>query len=75
MPVRCLLKCEKPDEIEYTLMITMSAKEWNQLRDQMSGNHWRFPTHVLVDAINDLLEQARKIYHPHPKVGPTDGTA
>lgn len=64
--MQCRLKCEKPEEIEYTMTITMSAKEWEklagQLRDSKGG--YAYPATNLVRSIYDLLGQARKIYWP-----------
>lgn len=55
------LKCEKPEDIVYTMTVTASAKEWEGLRDQLKDAH---PSWNLTSAINDLLGQARKIYWP-----------
>ena len=57
------LKCEKPEEIVYTMTITMKAKEWEELRDQLC-NSW--PSWQLSNQINDLLAQAKKVYWPTP---------
>lgn len=57
--MRCRLLAEKPDEIEFTLKITMTAKEWETLRDQLSDKH---PSWKLTSAINSLLADARKIF-------------
>jgi hypothetical protein len=63
------LKCEKPGEIEYTITATMTAAQWEQVRERIEAtrpNHFDGyePAGRLVDAINDLLAQARKIYWP-----------
>ena len=60
----CRLKCEKPDDIVFTMTLTMKAKDWEQLRDQLQ-NVW--PSSDLTHYINDLLSQARKIYWPREK--------
>jgi hypothetical protein len=57
----CRLKCEKPGEIEYTLTVTMKAREWEAFREQL-GSAW--PSWQFTQQINDLLGQARKIYWP-----------
>lgn len=60
------LKCEKPEEIVYTLTATMTAKEWEEIRESLhttTAPHWH-PTGQLICAINNLLGQARKIYWP-----------
>ena len=58
------LKCEKPDDIEFTVTITMTAKEWEKLRDQLDTMEKvaSYPSNRLVYQITDLLAQARKIY-------------
>lgn len=57
--MRARLKCDNPDDIEFTLSITMPAKEWEQLRDQMTTD---YPSWKLTSAINSLLADARRIY-------------
>lgn len=51
---------ESPDEIEATMKITMSVKEWTDLRDQLQQ---KWPSSRLQGAITDLLAQARKVYY------------
>lgn len=51
---------ERPDDCEATLKITMTLKEWDQLRAQLS-HAW--PSWKLSSAITDLLTQARKVFH------------
>jgi len=57
----CRLKCEKPEEIVYTMTISMKAKDWEALRDQLKG---AWPAWDLSRNIDDLLAQARKVYWP-----------
>lgn len=59
--MECRLKCEKPAEIEYTLTVTMKAKDWESFRDQLKA---QWPSSEFTHYINDLLGQARKIYWP-----------
>lgn len=59
--MECRLKCEKPDQIEYTLTVTMKAKDWEQFREQLMT---KWPSCDFVHAVNDLLAQARKVYWP-----------
>ena len=58
------LKVEKPEDIVYTMTITMTAKNWEELRDQLKT---AWPSSRLGYAINDLLAQARKVYWPNSK--------
>ena len=53
------LKVEKPDDIDFTLTITMKASEWEALRDQLSD---KWPSWKLTSAITSLLADARKVY-------------
>lgn len=69
--MRYRLKCENPGDIEYTLIVTATAKEWEEFRDQLANVYpsWKFSS-----AITDLLAQARKIYWPSEGVN-EDGEA
>jgi hypothetical protein len=51
---------EAPDEIEATVKITMSVKEWTALRDQLE-NKW--PSSRLGSAITQVISEARKVYY------------
>lgn len=59
--MRTRLCTEKPDDITFSLTVTATAKEFEQLRDQIAdiGKH---PTTEFRYALNDVLTQARKIY-------------
>jgi hypothetical protein len=57
--MRARLKCENPEDIEYTITMTMKAKEWESLRNQL---HHVWPSSWLTHRVDDLLSQARKIY-------------
>lgn len=59
--MRTRLCTEKPDEITFSLTIVATAKEFEQLRDQIADIN-RHPTSELGYALNDVLAQARKIY-------------
>lgn len=51
---------EAPDEIEATMKITMSVKEWTNLRDQLDS---KWPSSRLGIAITQVLAEARKVYY------------
>jgi len=57
---------EAPDKIEATMKITMTIKEWTELRDQLA-NQW--PSWELSRNITDLITQARKIYYAEQDAG------
>lgn len=63
------LKCENPGKIEFTIVATMTAEEWEKLRDQLEKakpEHYDGyePGGRFVRQIDDLLSQARKTYWP-----------
>jgi hypothetical protein len=64
--MECRLKCEKPGDIVYTMTVTMTADEWQRLRDQLRDgkNSYVYPAEGLVSHIEDLLGQAKKVYWP-----------
>lgn len=51
---------ESPQEIECTMKLTMSIKEWESLREQLE-NKW--PSSRLQQAITQVLSEARKVYY------------
>ena len=55
---------ESPEEIEMTAKITMSAKEWDELRDQLS-NKW--PASRLTNIITEMLTDARRVFYANPE--------
>lgn len=70
--MRTRLKCENPEGIDFTMTITMSAKDWELLRDQLdkSSIGSSYPSWQMKSAINDVLAQARKIYWATDDEGP-----
>lgn len=52
------MKIEKPDDVEVTLTVTMSAKKWCELRDQLKSE---WPSWELSSAISNMLGNVRKI--------------
>ena len=51
---------ESPGEVEATMKITMTMKEWEALRDQLS-TVW--PSSRLATAITNLLADSRKVFY------------
>jgi len=51
---------ENPDEVQCTLKITMSMKEWCDLRDQLAT---KWPSARLSSHITDILSKARAVYY------------
>lgn len=50
---------EKPDEVKFTVKITMSIKDWKTLRAQL---HDAYPAWKLTSAIDKMITQAEKDY-------------
>lgn len=58
---------EDPGNIEATLKITMTVKEWEQLRDQLESS---YPSWKLSGMITAILTDARRVvYAPEKEVG------
>ena len=58
--MRARFLIESPDEIEATMKITMTVKEWTELRDQLAE---KWPSSRLSRAITNVLSEARKVYY------------
>lgn len=55
-------RTEKPEKMDFTLTITMSLGEWQQIAEQMINGKW--PTCDLKNAIQDVVYQANKTFAP-----------
>lgn len=65
MGISSRFKVENPDSIVMTLTMSMTVKEWTELRDQLSQNgSAAWPAWQVQAHITDLIAQARKIYWP-----------
>jgi hypothetical protein len=51
---------ERPDDLEATIKITATVKEWVQLQEQLA-NSW--PSFRLSEIIADVITQARKVFY------------
>lgn len=51
---------EDPDAVEATMKITMTMKEWSDLRDQLED---KWPSSRLSQAITHILSDARRVYY------------
>lgn len=52
------MRIEKPEDVEVSLTITMTAKQWDELRSQLQD---KWPSWQMSAAITGLLSQVRKI--------------
>jgi len=59
--MKCSLKATHPEEIEYTISLTATAKEFEELREKIDRNF--YITQSLDKMISDLLIQANKAYN------------
>lgn len=55
-------RLEKPNDVEFSLTITMSADQWDRLHVQLQ-NVW--PSSRLSVMISNLLRDARRVYSSH----------
>lgn len=62
MAVTARFLAENPDQIVFTMKLTMTAKEWCDLRDDLENG--KYTSSQLKWAITDLLSQARKTFYP-----------
>ena len=65
------LMVETPHDVVFTMKITMTAKEWESLREAMDKldlheKNKHGPVRMLMGHITDLLAQARKVFYPIP---------
>ena len=59
--MNCKLNCTNPDEIEYTITMTATCKEWREFRTSVQAKGVQFPT-SLSHRIEKMLIQANKTY-------------
>lgn len=62
--MKAKLFIENPDEIEFTLKITMTLGAWKKLREQLVSVN--YPSYRLVEAINDLIVRAGTSFSYEP---------
>jgi len=62
MTFKARFLAENPNKIEFTMKITMTAEEWERLRDAMDKAPKVYELNQLRYAVCDVLAQARKIF-------------
>ena len=74
--MRARFMFENPQEIEATMKLTMSVKEWEDLRDQLCE---KWPSSRLSSCLTDLVAAARKVAYEEKDAGrhvsPTPGVS
>lgn len=70
--MRTKLYTTKPDDIEFTLQVTMSLKHWKELRDAIKA---QWPGWDFRAKITDMIYAADKVFVPEtpPPLTPQDG--
>lgn len=58
--MRTKFEFNKPDDLVATVSVTMSVKEFRELRKQLK-NEW--PSWKLGDAIGDVIRQAETVFY------------
>ena len=66
------IKCQNPDEIRYTLSVTMTIAEWRRFRDHLkSADHnWMSPQADFQRNVTDMIQQIEAVYYPSPENQP-----
>lgn len=55
-------KANNPAGIEFTMEITMTMREWEELGKQLVNSH---PSWTLSNRIDSLVAQAKKTFYPN----------
>lgn len=59
--MKSTFEATKPNEIEFSLTVTMTLKEWVNLKAQMSKD---WPSWKLSAAISDMVLEATRTFRP-----------
>ena len=59
-------KAIAPEKHEYEMNIIMSLDDWKKVRSQIMEKepYWTHPVRRLTDLIDDMVNQAEKVYWP-----------
>ncbi|MFM0058559.1 hypothetical protein PQR64_23335 [Paraburkholderia phytofirmans] len=52
-------RIENPDDVQMTLKVTMTAREWKTLREQLATT---YPSWKLSSAITNMVDSATKAF-------------
>lgn len=53
-----------PQDIEFTLTLTMKLKDWLELKKQLTTD---YPSWRVGEEISDMVMQAKKVFYPEPR--------
>lgn len=63
MSIETKLTCKNPETVLFTMSVTMTAKDWQEAREQMAkGWSSSWPLCVIRQQIDELLSQSRKVF-------------
>lgn len=57
--MRCTLKCENPQDIEYTITMTATCEYWEKLKDCLDGSYNALEFKA---KLHEILHQAHDTY-------------
>jgi hypothetical protein len=59
------IRVENPEKVTFTLTLTLTLKEWEQLVSQLdSSKHTHWPASHVIDCIMDMTDKAKKAFYP-----------
>ena len=62
--MKAILVIDNPQNVEATISLTLPLKDWKRLREQLKA--YEYPSHDIIDAIDDLTRQAETRFYPKP---------
>lgn len=63
--MRAVFKIVNPDEVEATITVTATIKDWRALRGQLTNGAW--PSWKFSSAITDAIRQAEAKFYGEPQ--------
>ena len=65
--MKAKLKLENPDDMIATIKLTMTIREWRELKDQLPD---KYPSWKLGSIIFDVIDKAEKTFYSEDEVKP-----
>ena len=63
--MKAKFKLENPDEIQATIEITMTLKNWEDLSRQLANN---YPASEFRSVISDVVNQSKRHFYPEKEL-------
>lgn len=60
--IKSSMRVENPDDVEFTLSLTMSLRNWKRLRDHLTGEAW--PMWEVGSKITGVVNLIEKRWEP-----------